>query len=72
MLQNETSVCRFCAARTCTFKNSLMSMGASDAAMAAIAVAALLADFRRESVGVGTEKAVVAATVFVLRTRLFA
>ena len=51
-----------------------MSMGASDAAMAAIAVAALLADFRRESVvvGVGIEKAVVAATVFVLRTRLFA
>ena len=41
--------------------------------MAAIAVAALLADFRRESVvGVGIEKAVVAATVFVLRTRLFA
>ena len=50
-----------------------MSMGASDAAMAAIAVAALFADFRLEIIGViVVEKAAVAATVFVLRTRLFA
>ena len=48
-----------------------MSMGASDAAIAAIAVAALLADLRLEIVGVA-EKATVAATVFVLRSRFFA
>ena len=49
-----------------------MSMGASAAAIAAIAVVALLADLRLEIVGVAAEKATVAATVFVLRSRFLA